>query len=62
MRLEVSFLSITTKLMGGILVSRKKLPKSFSVVCIGLLCLRMLVYIARATLGANSLEKSVGEI
>ena len=49
MTLEVSFLSFMTKLVGGILVGRQQLPKSFSVVCIGRLCLKMLIGIVRVS-------------
>jgi len=62
MRLEISFLFVTTKHVEGILVGRKQLPKSFNVVCIGLSYSKMPICTVRAILGVNSLEKSVGEI
>jgi len=42
-------------------VGRKQLSKSFSVVCIGRLCLKMPTYAVRVVLRVNSLGKSVGE-
>ena len=62
MRLEMSFLFVTTKHVGGILVGRKQLPKFSSVVCIGLPYSKMPIYTVRAVLDVNSLGKSVGEI
>ena len=62
MRLEVSFLSVMSKLMGGILVRRKQLQKSLSVVCIVLPCSKLPICIVGVVLGANSLGKSIGEI
>jgi len=59
MGLEVSFLSMITKLVGSILVGRKKLPKSFSVVCISLPCSRRLICIIRFTLNVNGLGESI---
>jgi len=50
MRLKVSFLSVTTKLAGHILVGTKQLPKSFSVVCIGLPYSKMPICMAKVTL------------
>jgi len=61
-RLEVSFLFVMIKHVGGILVGRKQPPKSFSVVCIGLPYSKTPTCIGKAALGVNSLVKSVGEI
>jgi len=62
MRLEISFLFVTTKHVGGILVGRKQLSKFSSVVCIGLPYSKMLIYTVRAVIGVNNLGKSIGEI
>jgi len=62
MILEMSFLFVTTKHVGGSLVERKQLPKSFNLVCIGLPYSKMPICTVRAVLSVNSLEKSVGEI
>jgi len=58
----VSFPFVMTKLVGSILVERQQLPKSFSVVCIGLPCSKMPICIVRVAQGVNSLEKLVGDI
>ena len=47
---------------GGILVRRKQLTKSFSVVCVGLPYSKFPTCIARVVLDVNSLGKSIGEI
>jgi len=51
MRLGVSFHSI---MIGNILVVKTQQPKSFNVIFIGILCLEMLLSIARVALDANS--------
>jgi len=62
MRLEVSSLSITTKLVGPILVGRKYLSNSSSEVCIGQPCLKMPTHTVRVALGISRSRKLVGEI
>ena len=54
MRLAVSFHSVMTKHVWGISVVKRQQPKSFNVVFIRLLCLEMLLIIARVALDANS--------
>ena len=54
MRLEVSFYSVMTKHVGGISVVKRQQPKSFNVVFIDLLYLKMVLIIARVALDANS--------
>ena len=54
MRLGVSFHSVMTKHVWGISVVKRQQPKSFNVVFIRLLCLEVLLIIARVFLDANS--------
>ena len=59
---EVSFLSVMTRHVGGILVVGRLQPKFFNVVSIGLLYLGMLLSTVRVALGASSWVESVGGI